>query len=273
MNGLIQNGYNKLLNRLFPPALKRTLGICAALFVLTVVLMRASVNYQSFLKAYESLILYAGIRYIFLAAIALWMLSEAAGIHSECFRSGGAYTLMMLPTPRRNVFFAYCVRGIVCMLILWTVQTLALLALYAPVVALCESTAADYAKLSEMLPPQFNVVRTNGLFLAVIRSDLFHILLPQSVPEAVSSLLALLAAGCLPAYTLAGNLRRMNAAQGIFLVCLAACVFLALGCRFNSVTSGIDLAAFIDSASLTALLAAGAIFNGVRRLNKDANLV
>jgi hypothetical protein len=272
MNGMIQNGYTKLTRRLFSLALKRTLGLCAAVFGLTVILMLASVGDINFARAYESPIYHAGIRYVFMGAVALGMLSETAAIHSENFRSGGVYTLMMLPTLRRNVLLAYCTRGVVCVLMLWTVQTLALLAAYAPVVAVCKSAAATFAKANEITLP-FDVARTNGLFLAVIRGDLFRILLPQSVPEAASSLLALLAAGCLPAYTLVGSLKRISVAQGIFMVCAAACVLWAIGCRFDSAAMGIDLTAFVASTALMALLAAGAVMDGVHRLNRDASLV
>lgn len=270
MNGMIQNGYSKLTKRLFLPAVKRSLAFCALLFVLTVILMLASVSDISFLQAYESLITRAGIRYVFLAAVAIWMIGEAAAIHMEGFRNGGVYTLMMLPTPRRNVLLAYCTRGIVCVLMLWTAQTLALLAAYAPVVGLCRSAAETFVSTGGSLP--FDVVRTNGLFLAVIRSDLFHILLPQGAAEAVSSLLALLAAGCLPAYTLAGGFR-MSMAQGIFATCTAICVLWSLGCRMDSVTMGVDITAFVASTALTGLLAAGAAADGIRRLNRDASLV
>jgi len=270
MNSMIQKGYAKLTRRLFSLAMRRILVICAVLFALTVILMLAIVGETDFAKAYESLVFRADIRYMFLAAIAIWMLSEAAAIHAEAFRSGGAYTLMMLPTPRRNVFLAYCTRGVVCMLMLWAVQTLALLVAYAPVVALCQTAETAFSQKADAVP--FDVVRTNGLFLAVIRSDLFRILLPQSLPEAANSLLALLAAGCLPAYTLVGGLRRMSAAQGIFMVCAAACVLWALGCRFDSTTAGIDIVAFVLSTALMALLAVGAVVDGVRRLNRDASL-
>jgi hypothetical protein len=50
MNGMIQNGYSKLVKRLFPPAMKRSLVLCAVLFVLTVILLSASVNDISFAK-------------------------------------------------------------------------------------------------------------------------------------------------------------------------------------------------------------------------------
>ncbi len=273
MNGIIQNGYMKLTKRLFPLALKRILAICAAVFVLTMLLITASVGEYNFARTYEALMVRAGIRYLFLAAIAFWMLSEAAAIHSENFRSGGVYTLMMLPTPRRSVFLACCTRGVVCVLLLWTVQAAALFAAYAPSVAICERAAASFAQI-QAVPVPYEMARTNGLFLAVIRSDLFRILLPQSVPEAVSSLLALLAAGCLPAYMLAvGGARRSNAAQSVLVVCGAACVLWALGCRFNSITMGVDHTAFFASLALMALLAAGAVADGIRRLNRDANLV
>jgi hypothetical protein len=73
--------------------------------------MLGSVNDYSFVQAYESLIVRAGIRVVFLVAVAAGMILEAAAIHIECFRNVGVYTLMMLPAPRRNVFLAYCTRG------------------------------------------------------------------------------------------------------------------------------------------------------------------
>ncbi len=271
MNGVTQSSFGKLTGRLFLLAFKRNLALCIALFALTMILMMASVNNFSFIFAYESLIMRAGIRYVFLAGIAFCMILEAAGIYAEAFKSGGVYTLMMLPMPRRNVFLAYCARGAVCMLMLFTVQTLALLASYPPVVALCRNAAEVYSQASGTALP-FAAERTNGLFLAVIRSDLFHILLPQSIPEAINSLLALLAAGFLPAYTLAGGFR-IRAAQIVFLVSSVVCVFWALGCRFDSVTMGVDVTAFVISTALMAFFAAGAVVGGVRRLNKDASLV
>ncbi|NLJ40511.1 MAG: hypothetical protein GX352_02705 [Clostridiales bacterium] len=237
MNHMIQNGYSKLAKRLFMLVIKRIFLLCALLFALTFILLLVSIGEMNFTKTYESLIECAGIRYIFLAAIAFWMMSEAVSIYTENFRNSGIYTMMMLPTPRRNVFLAYCTRGVVCMLMLWTVQTLALLAAYEPVTALSKNAAAPFAEANEMILP-FNTVRTNGLFLAVIRSDLFRILLPQSVPEAISSLLALLAAGCLPALMLTGGLRHTTTSRSVFAGCAAVCVLWALGCRFGSVMAG-----------------------------------
>jgi len=268
MSDMIQNGYTKLTRRLFALSLKRALILCGLLFGVTMLLMLKSVNDVTFVQAYESLITRAGIRYVFLAALGVWMLSEAAAIHADNFRNNGIYTMMMLPTPRRNVFLAYCTRGVVCVLMLWTVATLALLVSYAPVVALCKNAATAFQQIDGQL---YAVERHNGLFLAIIRGDLFHILLPQSVPEAAGSLLVILVCGCLPAYTLV--CRRASLAQSVFLVGSFACVFWALTCRFNCVTFELDISTFVVSTSLLALSMAGIVVDSVRRLNKDANLV
>lgn len=271
MTGIIHNGYYKLTKQLFKLSFKRTLVMSTGLLLLTTILMLNSVNQTSFILAYESLMVSVGIRYVFLAAVVFWMISETAAIHFECIKGGGYNIVMMLPTPRRNVFLSYCTRGVVCVLIIWTSQILALLAAYVPVVTLCNNTAITFAQARDLMLP-FDVPRTNGLFLAVIRSDLFHILLPQSVPEAISSLLILLGVGCLPAYVLAGGFRRMNMVHGILAGLTAIFLLWSLINRFNSTTMGIDLTAFVISTALLLLFVTIAIIDGVRQLNKEANL-
>ena len=65
--------------------------------------------------------------------------------------------------------------------------------------------------------PFFRWYGTNGLFLAVVRSDLFHILLPQSWQEGIGSLLVMLAAGILPAYgMLTGGAKRTPVRVDVF---------------------------------------------------------
>lgn len=271
MSDMIQNGYTKLTRRLFALVLKRGLILSGALFALTAILLLLSVNAITFVQPYESLITRAGIRYVFLVALAVWIESEAVSIHVDLHRNGGVYTMMMLPTPRRNVFLAYCTRGVVCVLMLWMAITFALLASYAPVAALCQNAAETFRQTggsAEVL----DVARTNGLFLAVVRSDLFHILLPLSIPEAISSLLILLSAGCLPALTLVCRFRRAGLVQGLVLAGTVICVYWALACRFDSVTMGIDTTAFAASTVILALLAAGSVIYSVRRLNRDAAL-
>ena len=269
MRRVVQNDYYKLTAVLFAGQLKQTLALCAGTIVTTLGLLLASVNQTSFVMSYETMIKMAGIRYVFLGAMAMLIFITAYKIYFDNFRSGGIYTLMMLPMPRRNVFLAYCAAGIISVLMLWTAQVAALMVSYAPVAARCQQEAAVYAHINEIVLP-FSVVRTNGLFLAVVRSDLFHILLPQSWQEGIGSLLVMLAAGILPAYgMLTGGAKRTRFAL-MFLV--TAVMLWVLSSRFDIFSMGADVTAYVVGVVVTAIIVVVMAADGIRRMNKDAGL-
>lgn len=269
MNRVIQSDYYKLTRRLFLGVFKRNLVLCALLFVLTFLMMLGSVNETSFVLPYESLIKMVGIRYVFLVALSMLTLMAAYRIYWDNFKAGGIYTLMMLPMPRRHVYLAYCTVGVASVLMIWTTQVLALTAAYLPVVARCQHAAATFELVQKTVLP-FSVVRTNGLFLAAIRSDLFHVLLPQSWQEATNTLLTMLALGFLPAYGALLSGAKRGAVVFMFAMVAVPWTF---DRRLNIILQGADITAFVVSTLFVGLILVVAVFDGIRRMNKDANLI
>jgi len=269
MIGLIQSGYYKLTQRLFRGVLKRMLALCGALFTLTFFLLLGQVNNVTFVLAFETLVYMAGIRFVFAGALLLCVLLLIQRMDADNLRGSGVYVTMMLPIPRRHVFFAYCTVGLLCLLMVWAAQLLALFASYPAVSSSCAAAGAEWARVSGT-PLPFSVARSNGLFLAILRSDLLHILLPQSLEEGLNSLLLLLAVGCMPAYLVFGERKH----RAIFFA-LAACslFYWTLSCRFDIILYGADVEAFAWSTTLTGVFLAYMICISVRRLNRDANLV
>ena len=264
-----RKGYYKLTRVLSAGLLKQTLILCVVLFILTMVLLLANVNERSFVMAYETLMRMAGIRYMFLGALVMLTTMTAYRIYFDNFKAGGIYTLMMLPLPRRHVFLAYCSVGIISVLMLWTVQVAALMVSYFPVVARCQQEAARFAQIREAVLP-FSAARTNGLFLAMVRSDLFHILLPQSWQEGLGSLLVMLAVGVLPVYgILIGGAKRTRASL-MFLV--TAVILWVLTSRFDIIARGADVTAYVAGVIITGIAVIFMVADGIRRLNRDASL-
>lgn len=270
MTGVVQSGYYKLTRRFFADALKRNLRLSGGLFIVTILLLIGSVNELSYVYPFESLIRKAGIQNVFLGTLALLTLITAYQMYVENFKTGGVYTLMMLPIPRRHVYLAYCTVGVVSVLMVWTVQILALFSAYLPVISKCQYYADRYEQIHKIVLP-FSVVRSNGMFLAVLRSELFHVLLPQSWQEGLSSLIALLTLGFVPAYGV--FLSGAKRAAILFLPFGIADALWTLGCRFDIFTDGVSISEFIISMSVAALVLVVAIWDGIRRLNKDANLI
>lgn len=269
MTRVVQSDYYKLTRRLFLGMFKQNMILCVLLFILTSILLITSVTETSFVYAYETLVENAGMEYVFFGALAMMTLMTAYRIYSDNFLSGGIYTTMMLPMPRRHVYLAYCTVGAASILMLWTVQIIALTVAYLPVVAICKHIAKVYEQVNETLLP-FSAARTNGLFLAVIRSGLGHVLLPQSWQEGLSSLSALLVLGVIPAFgVLFGRARWI---MMLFIPCAIADALWCLGCRLE-VFDDINIAAFIFSMVLAALVTIVAVLDGVRRMNIDANLI
>lgn len=270
MTRVVQSDYYKLTRRLFLGMFKQNMMLCALLFILTFVLLIASVNENSFVYAYETLMNNAGIRFIFLGGLAMMTLMIAYRIYADNFLSGGIYTTMMLPMPRRHVYLAYCTVGVASVLMLWTMQVIALTAAYLPVVARCQHMSTVYEKVNETVLP-FSVARTNGLFLAVIRGSLWHILLPQSWQEVLSSLSTLLVLGVVPAYgiLLSGARRAMM----LLIPSAIAVAIWTLGCRLDLFQDGINMTAFVASMVLAALVTVVTVLDGVRRINIDANMI
>lgn len=198
--------YTKLTNFVYRYFFLQNLMLCLGLFFATMAILPSfaagshGAQAQHAFLPYESIIYLSYLPYVFLGALLLQALLTSFRCTADFTRTGGADQLLLLPCPKRTVVCAFVTAGMLGVLMLYAAQALGLLAAYPSVVSACEAAAAA----SGTLPMGFPVERVNGLFLAMLRSDLFHILLPQSLPEALHTCLILLALGGAPAVGLFG---------------------------------------------------------------------
>lgn len=225
------SGICKLTRQLFYLALGRNLIIDSLLFALTWTLLLLNTQGANSLLAYETLINLAAIPYLFIASLLAGILVNAFGNYLDHERRHGIYTTMMLPMPRWQVGLAYGLAAILQVLLLWTTQVVALLSAYRPVVAICERAARQYVAMQGWQLP-FSVERSNGLFLAFLRSDFLRILLPFHWTEAIGSLLILLLAGALPVIGLGLPVARKSI-NGFLLLAGLASIFAAFYMRYQ----------------------------------------
>ncbi|MDO5111069.1 MAG: hypothetical protein Q4E65_02070 [Clostridia bacterium] len=195
--------YYKLTNFVYRYFFLQNILLCAGLFFTTLVLLSgfAVGNTNNALHAllpYESIIYRSGMPYVFAGALCLQALLTTLRCMVDFGRTGGASILLLLPGSRRVMILAFVTAGMLGALMLYAAQTLGLLAAYPSILCSCQD-AVDASKSLQLHAP---VARTNGLFLAMLRSDLFHILLPQSSLETLHTLLLLLAFGGAPAIVL-----------------------------------------------------------------------
>lgn len=278
-----QSGYYRLTRRLMPETLKT----CALLFAMLCIYGSAalyrgidglSLLSYPYLMPYDALLQSTGAHIVFFCALAVFLVATTLRIHRDIHKGKGVYTVMTLPFPRRHVFFAYCTTGALGVLLLWAAQVLLLLLWYPILTAACRnlfSSSELYQNAAIML------YRTNGLFLAAVRSDLFRLLLPMTALEWLSTLLFALTLGCLPAYLLLGE--RRNPPR-VIAVLLAFVPVAALTNRWAAATGTISYSgiyslgvvdgrtAFIVSAALAAVLLAFMLWRGIYNRNRDGNL-
>lgn len=277
MRALIQSKGYTLTRILFLRMVKPIVLLAGFVAALNLILLLTRVNTETCVFAYEQIISLAGIRYLLIGVFAIFAVLAGLRIYSDNFRSGGVYTTLLLPMKRRHVFFSYWVVGVVFLLILWTAFTLSLMLGYPLVTAACQSTAESlrgpvdaYGNATRLIP--FDVIRTNGLFLAAIRSDVFRILLPQTFMELLASLTLLLFVSVLPAATVLGIPKKAAPffAGGGLLLMGFALYYRQVSDYFYQY--GTDKSTFFTLHTIMLLMLAGAIAISVWRLNRDANL-
>ncbi len=204
--------YYKLTNFVYKYFFLQNILLCLALFFVTHIMLSAFAlsNTDNALHAflpYESIIYLSNLPYVFVGSLCLQAILSSLRCMGDFSRMGGVNIFLMLPGSRRAMVLAFISAGVLGALMLFATQTISLLTAYPSVVSACQSAANTS---SQQLG--FPVARSNGLFLAVLRSDLFHILLPQSLPETLHSLLLLLCFGSAPALTLFGSDKSLNGA-------------------------------------------------------------
>lgn len=268
MNTIIHSAAYAFARWLFIRAVKRALALGALLFLVTLVLLYGSISAATCTMAYEALIQQAGVPILLRIAFCAGLLLSAVSIYTDNYAQGGKYMIMTFPFPRRQVFFAYCGACLLTLLTFWLVQLLTLTALYELVVRQCQAVATEFAANNGTLAP--TVARTNGLFLAFLRSGVLRLLLPPTLLEAGHSFLLLLGMSIFPAYALLGELKGISC-------CLAAAPFsvmlYALNTRLFPTGTGMQQSSFFYSALLLLLALGYMVYITVKRLNQSANAI
>lgn len=277
MKGFTQSGYYKLTRRLLPETLRRALLLCAGLFIIAAAALYGQVTEQTCTLPYEALVARADIHNMLYAAAGLFAILTGVQIYRDNYRNKGYYATMLLPFPRRHVFFAYCTAGVLGILLLWAAMIGFLLMCYPVTAALCQRTFSNSSLYANAAP---TLARDNGLFLAFVRGGLFRMLLPMTAPEWLSTLLVALMLGCLPAYALLGERKRMSA---LLAFPVTPMLFAAVGNRYASaalqgtysnvypfdITDG--QTAFWVSTALALALLVFMLWRGIYNCNRDAN--
>lgn len=156
-----------------PVALLMVLGAAAECLLLFVA--AASVN-QSVL-AYGDLVDAAGILWVMAAAYLLVPICAQAVQERAEHKARTAYALYTLPLPRWGLLLGRALSGIIWMILGIAVQTLVLILLCGPILALQDSVSAGYFS--------FEVTEQGRLWWALADCSILRTMLPNSIPGAV----------------------------------------------------------------------------------------
>ncbi len=250
--------------------LKKQFILCAILFVLTELIMLVSPTQHGSMSAYEDLMLSSNVHAIFVGAIIVCVGFMVFDLARNVVMQNGKSVLLMLPGKRREVYIALMLFCTLSVLMVFATQLLALIIAYVPTMAVAQSSAELYASQLEM-ELLVDAGRTNGLYLAMITSDLFRLLLPQSLVEFGVTLSFLLYLGVLPAFIC---LCASKVEIGVFAVGLIVGFNFLL--RQLTVSLSFDTSSFasdyIYPMLLLLFLSGWMVFSGIRKLNESANL-
>ncbi|MDL2217970.1 ABC transporter permease [Christensenellaceae bacterium OttesenSCG-928-M15] len=279
MNRIIHNDTYKLTRILFSRVMGPLAVFCALLLVSVVALLMTNVNAETYAMPYEGHIENARVGYAVFALLCLAAVYLGGRIYADNFKNGGVYTIMMLPMRRRNVFFAHVAMCTLFMLVMFVAAALTLAVCHPIVTNSCQH-AANTALMQyrgqfsanatiwayEGMPP-FDVSRDNGFFLAVIRSGLLRVFLPQNFLDAVFSLILLLSFGVAPPIVAFACKK-----SGAFITGVLGFGLLAVAFYFRGVFeySNTMIQLFVANLCLLAALVAAVVLC-IRRLDRDCN--
>ena len=204
MNAMVQKPFCKLLNYMFKWIVSKVLIVCGVLFVYMWVTALAVPTGSSSASDFSGiLIMTQTLRVFWLAIVTVAVIITADG-YTRFVKTHGTNTLMMLPLPRRNVFYAMSIVGIAAVLMIWAAQLLAIVSVYPVAVRNASAEFSKYLTITKMSELPFELLRVNGFFVAAMNNSILRMLLPQTWIEAVSSILLILGLGMLPSFCIFG---------------------------------------------------------------------
>lgn len=156
-----------------PVALLLVLGAAAECLMLFVA--AASVN-QSAL-AYGDLVEAAGVLWVIAAAYLLLPICAQVVQERASHTARTSYTLFTLPLPRWELLLGRALSGMIWMILAMAVQTLVLVLLTGPILALQDSVSAGYFL--------FDVTEQGRLWWALAECSILRTILPDSIPGIV----------------------------------------------------------------------------------------
>lgn len=252
--------FYRLLNIEFAKWLVIVVPVCAIAIVAPLILLQRKLRYYSEFtvnERYEDVfvasgsgLLYAGLLVVICGYFLLMQYADYWG-------SKSIYTYLTLPVKREHIYFSR-------LLVLLT----ALLMLLASIVIGIRIGYALYAsKVAGYGDGQF--VMHNGYFLAVIRSDLFRLILPLSFSRIISSLglLTALATGLYNA-VLCERSRQWFALTAV--AAAAGTIFWVVGYRLNEEANMHDPTHLYISSALLFALSGWFVWHSLRTIRSGA---
>ncbi|XID90192.1 hypothetical protein ACF3MZ_16710 [Paenibacillaceae bacterium WGS1546] len=172
-------GLYRLLNVEFAKWIVFIAALCAASILLPLLLLHRMVrNYNEYAvhERFEELYASSGMPMLFLAILALACVYFLVTIYADYWGSKSIYTYLTLPVRRESLYFGKLIAFLACLLLLWASHLIGIRLGYALVAA----RIGGYAEGEFLMH--------NGYFLAMIRSDLFRLLLPLGFGRLLSTL-------------------------------------------------------------------------------------
>lgn len=173
-----------LTNYIFMKSNKERLYTCLGMVSIEIaaLFITAFSEFNAFMP-YEILIKKSGVPIIFsITALIVYFIDINAC--EECYKKNKSiYTLMTLPIPRWNLYFAYVVAGVISLIVILAVQLLTIVMLYIPVMSVADTISKGVPVFIESSNTFINYgsKMNNGLFLAFIRSSFLSTIMPFNI--------------------------------------------------------------------------------------------
>ncbi|WP_339203819.1 hypothetical protein MHH56_21995 [Paenibacillus sp. FSL K6-3182] len=170
--------FYRLLQYEFSTWLKAIMLLCTAVIVIPLYLLHMFVkDYGEYTihERYENIYASSGCIIVFLLCIAAACGFFLKTIYAGYWGSKSIYMFLSLPVRRESIYFSKIVVFVICLLMLLGSQLISIKLGY-------DVVSAKFASYGE---GRFSM--TNGLFLAVIRSDFFRIIMPLNLSRILSS--------------------------------------------------------------------------------------
>ncbi|WP_130614228.1 hypothetical protein [Cohnella abietis] len=171
-------GLYRLVNIEFMRWLLFLMLLCIAALVIPILIMNSAVNNYAMLhnhSRFEDLYIASGSAFLFPIFLALVCLYFLKTFYAGYWGSKSVYTYLTLPIRRESLYLSKLIVFMISLLLLILVQFVSIRLGYA----LFVNKAGDY------IDGKF--IMNNGLYLAFVRSDFFHLLLPFSFSRILSS--------------------------------------------------------------------------------------